>query len=109
MGNPSPLGGFIKKTVQFQGKLFTSTFLQATVDSPILGIDFLRKFNVIVSLEISQIQLACLAAVLPANVLPLAAPSASFCLSSSTPVLPPVLFPPPSATTSHSLLPYPHI
>jgi hypothetical protein len=39
--------------VQFQGKLFTSTFLQAAVTGPILGIDFLRKFNVIVSPELS--------------------------------------------------------
>jgi hypothetical protein len=40
MANPSPLGVFIKKTVQFQGKLFTSTFLEAAVARPILGIDF---------------------------------------------------------------------
>jgi hypothetical protein len=40
-GQPIPSWGFIKKTVQFQGKLFTSTFLQAAVASPILGIDFL--------------------------------------------------------------------
>jgi hypothetical protein len=40
MTNPSPLGVLLKKTVQFQGKLFTSTFLQAAVASPILGIDF---------------------------------------------------------------------
>jgi hypothetical protein len=37
---PIPSWGFIKKTVQFQGQLFTSTFLQAAVASPILGIDF---------------------------------------------------------------------
>jgi hypothetical protein len=67
--------------VQFQGKLFTSTFLQAAVAGPILGIDFLRKFKVIVSPEISQIQFACSAAALLANLLPSAAPSASFCLS----------------------------
>jgi hypothetical protein len=48
-----PFWGFIKKTVQFQGKLFTSTFLQAAVAGPILGIDFLRKFKVIVSLQLS--------------------------------------------------------
>jgi hypothetical protein len=42
--------------VQFQGKLFTSTFLQAAVAAPILGMDFLTKFKVIVSPEISQIQ-----------------------------------------------------
>jgi hypothetical protein len=39
-GQPIPSGGFIQKTVQFQGKLFTSHFLQATVAGPILGIDF---------------------------------------------------------------------
>ncbi len=39
-GQPIPSWGFIKKTVQFQGKLFTSTFLQAAVAGPILGIDF---------------------------------------------------------------------
>jgi hypothetical protein len=40
MVSPSPLGVLLKKTVHFQGKLFTSTFLQAAVVSPILGIDF---------------------------------------------------------------------
>ncbi len=39
--------------MQFQGKLLTSTFLQATVAGPILGIDFLMKLKVIVSPEIS--------------------------------------------------------
>jgi hypothetical protein len=38
MGNLSPLGVSLKK--QFKGKLFTATFLQATVAGPILGIDF---------------------------------------------------------------------
>jgi hypothetical protein len=52
--------------VQFQGKLFTSTFLQVAVAGPILGIDFVRKFKFIVSPEISQIQFACSAAALPA-------------------------------------------
>jgi hypothetical protein len=89
---PIPSWGFIKKTVQFQGKLFTSTFLQATVAGPILDIDFARKFKVIVSPEISQIQFACSAAALPANILPSAAPSALFFLSSLTPV--------PALTTS---------
>jgi hypothetical protein len=46
--------GFLSKKLQFQGKLFTSTFLQAAVAGPILGIDFLRKFKVIVSPEISR-------------------------------------------------------
>jgi hypothetical protein len=76
------LGFYLKKTVQFQGKLLTSTFLQATVAGPILDIDFVRKFKVIVSPEISQIQFACSAAALPANILPSAAPSALFfCLA----------------------------
>jgi hypothetical protein len=55
MAIPSPLGVLFNKTVQFQGKLFT-TFLQAAVAGPIPGIDFLRKFEDIVSPEISQIQ-----------------------------------------------------
>ncbi len=41
-GQPIPFWGFIKKNVQFQGKLFTSSFLQAAMAGPILGIDFLR-------------------------------------------------------------------
>jgi hypothetical protein len=61
MANPSPRGASFKK-LQFQGKLFTATFLQAAVAGPILGIDFLRKFKVIVSPELSQIQFACSAA-----------------------------------------------
>jgi hypothetical protein len=76
-GQPIPSWGFIKKTVQFQGKLFTSTFLQAAVADPILGIDFLRKFKVIVSPELSQIQFACSAAAPSAHILPSAAPSAN--------------------------------
>jgi hypothetical protein len=101
--------GFYLKKLQFQGKLFTSTFLQAAVASPILGIDFLQKFKVIVSPEISQIQFACSAAAPPANILPPAAPPASHCLSSLTPVLAPVLIPPPTATTSSQPQPYLHI
>jgi hypothetical protein len=99
MANPSPLGALLKK-LQFQGKLFTSTILQAAVASLILGIDFLRKFKVIVSLELSQIQFACSAAALSAHILPSAALPASYCLSSSTPVPAPVLIQPPTATTS---------
>jgi hypothetical protein len=53
MGNISPLGVSFKKTVQFQGELFTATFLQAAVAGPILGIDFFRKFKVTVSPEIN--------------------------------------------------------
>jgi hypothetical protein len=81
-GQPIPSWGFIQKTVQFQGILFTSTFLQAAVAGPILGIDFLRKFKVIVSPELSQIQFACSAAASPAHILPPAAPPASYCSSS---------------------------
>jgi hypothetical protein len=50
-----PSWGFIQKTVQIQGKFFTSSFLQAAVAGPILGIGFLRKFKVTVVLEINQI------------------------------------------------------
>ncbi len=38
-----PLLGFIQKAVQFQGKLFTWTFLQALVAGPILSIFFLKR------------------------------------------------------------------
>jgi hypothetical protein len=81
-GQPIPSWGFIQKIVQFQGKLFTSTFLQATVAGPILGIDFLRKFKFTVSPKLSQIQFACSAAALPAHILPPAAPPALYCSSS---------------------------
>ncbi len=100
-GQPIPSWGFIKKTVQFQGKLFTSSFLQAAAAGPILGIDFLRKFKVRVSPEINQIQFACTAAAPPAPYLPTAASPASPCLFSSPPV--PALVPvqlPATATSS---------
>ncbi len=42
-GQPIPSRGFVKKTVQFQGKLFSSQFLQAAVAGPILGIVFLKR------------------------------------------------------------------
>ncbi len=91
-GQPIPSLGFIKKTVQFQGKLFTSTFLQAAVAGPILGIDFLRKFKVTVAPEISQIQFACTKAASPASSsLLAAASSALLSLPSAPPV--PVLVP----------------
>ncbi len=110
MGNLSRLGVSLKKTVQFQGKLFTSSFLQAAVAGPILGIDFLRKFKVTVIPEINQIQFACIAAARP----PLfflqrfrpppslfsAASSASPCLFSSPQVPAPVPIQLPTATTS---------
>jgi hypothetical protein len=60
-----PSWEFIQKTVQFQGEFFTSSFLQAAVAGPILGINFLRKFKFTVVPEINQIQFACTAATLP--------------------------------------------
>ncbi len=51
--------------------------------SPILGIDFLRKFKVIVAPEINQIQFACTAAASPAPYLTSVAPPDSPCLFSS--------------------------
>ncbi len=65
-GQPIPSWGFIQKTVQFQGKLFTSSFLQAAVAGPILGIDFLKKFKVKVVPETSQVVSACTVAASPA-------------------------------------------
>ncbi len=47
--------------VQFQGKLFTPSFLQAAVAGPFLGIDFLRKLRITVAPEDSQIMFACMA------------------------------------------------
>jgi hypothetical protein len=60
-GQPIPTRGFVSKTVQFQGKLFTAEFLQAAVAGPILGIDFLRKFRITVAPETSQVLFACMA------------------------------------------------
>jgi hypothetical protein len=65
-GQPIPSWCFIQKTVQVQDKYYTSSFLQAAVAGPILGIDFLRKFKVTAVPEISQIQFACTAAAPPA-------------------------------------------
>jgi hypothetical protein len=42
-GQPIPSWGFIQKNLQFQGKLFTPSFLQAAVASPILGKTFLEN------------------------------------------------------------------
>jgi hypothetical protein len=50
MGYQSPLGDS-SQTVQFQSKLFTSSFLQAAVAGAILGIDFLSKFRIPVATE----------------------------------------------------------
>jgi hypothetical protein len=71
-GQPIPSWGFVQKTVQFHGKLFSSQFLQAAVAGPILGIDFLRKFKATVAPETSQILFACTAVALsaPKSVLP---------------------------------------
>ncbi len=86
--------------MQFQGKLFTSSFLQAAVASPILGIDFLRKFKVTVAPEINQILFACTAAASLAPYLPPAAPPTSSCLFSSPPVPASVPIQLPAAVTS---------
>jgi hypothetical protein len=64
---PIPSWGFITETVQFQGIMFTSSFLQAAVAGLILGIDFLRRFKITVVPETSQILFACTAAALPAR------------------------------------------
>jgi hypothetical protein len=48
-GKPIPTWGYISKTVQFQGRSFQHSFLQAAVAGPILGIDFLKQFNVTVA------------------------------------------------------------
>jgi hypothetical protein len=61
-GQPIHSWGFVKKTVQFQGKLFSSQFLQAAVASPILGVDFLRRLIFIVAPGTSQIFFSCTAA-----------------------------------------------
>jgi hypothetical protein len=99
-GHPIPSWGFIQKTVQFQGKFFTASFLQAAVAGPILGIDFLRKFKVTVCPDTNQIQFACTAAASSAPKLFTDASSASSCLFSPTPVPAPVLIQPPAAATS---------
>ncbi len=100
-GKPISSWGFIQKTVQFQGKLFASTFLQATVAGPILGIDILRKFKITVAPEISQIQFACTTVASPApSCLFSAASSVLPCLPSLPPVPAPVPTQLPAATTS---------
>jgi hypothetical protein len=72
MDSLSTLGDSLKKTVQFEGKLFSLQFLQAAVAGPILGVDFLRRFKVIVAPETSQIFFSCTAAALfePQSFLP---------------------------------------
>jgi hypothetical protein len=66
-GLPIPSWGFVSKSVQFLGKLFSSTFLQAPAAGPILGIDFLKKIHNTVALMNSQILFACAATVPPAT------------------------------------------
>jgi hypothetical protein len=58
-GQPIPSWVFTQRTVQFQGKLFTSSFLQAAVAGPILGNDFLRKLKVKVVPETSHFLFTC--------------------------------------------------
>jgi hypothetical protein len=60
-GQPILPWGFVKRIVQFHGKLYSSQFLQAAVAGPILDIDFLRKFKVTVAPETSQILFDCTA------------------------------------------------
>jgi hypothetical protein len=48
-GLPIPTWGTVTKNVRFQGKTFKHTFLQAAVAGPILGIDFLKQFNVTIA------------------------------------------------------------
>jgi hypothetical protein len=91
---PIPSWGFIQRTVQFQGKFFTSSFLQAAVAGSILGIDFLRKIKVKIVPETSYVLFACTAA----------ASSVSPRLSSSVPeAVPPFAWPtssqPPAIST----------
>ncbi len=82
-GLPIPSWGFVSKSVQFQGKLFTAKFLQVAVAGPILGINFLRKFRITVTPETSQVLFVCTAmapaaAELPLpSVLPIVEPSIS--------------------------------
>jgi hypothetical protein len=87
-GQLIPSWGFIKKTVQFKGKFFTSSFLQAAAAGPILDIDFLRKFKVTVVPEINQIQFACTAAASPSPYLPTAASPTPSLLSATSSALP---------------------
>jgi hypothetical protein len=82
-GQSIPSWGFVSKTVQFQGKLFTAIFLQAAVASPILGFDFLRQFRITVAPETSQVLFACTVTApaatksFLANISPIAEPSVS--------------------------------
>jgi hypothetical protein len=57
-GKPIPTWGLISKVLQFQGYSFKHSFLQATVAGPILGIDFLKQFNVTVATGSNKILFA---------------------------------------------------
>jgi hypothetical protein len=57
-----PIWGFVSKTVQFQGKLFTSQFMQSVIAGHILGIIFWRKLKSLIAPETSQVLFACEAA-----------------------------------------------
>jgi hypothetical protein len=81
-GQPIPSWGFIQRTVQFQGKLLTSSFLQAAVAGPIL-----RKFKVKVVPETSQVLFAYT----------VAASSVPSCLPSSAPEAVPLFARPTSS------------
>jgi hypothetical protein len=90
-GQPILSWGFVSKTIQFQGKLFTAKFLQAAVAGPILGIDFLRKFRITVAPETSQalfagtaMDPAAAAPPLP-SVLPIVEPSVSIPVTQKIP------------------------
>jgi hypothetical protein len=93
MGKQSP-PGFSSQTVQFQGKMFTFSFLQAAVAGPILGIDFLGKLKITVATEISQILFACTAAPLPAK--PFFLVLLSLSAATPAPLGPPDSSPPPA-------------
>ncbi len=82
--------GIHHKTDQFQGKLFTSSFLLAADAGPILDIDFLRKFRITVAPETSQIMFACTVAAQPTT-----KPSLpNFCQYTAEPPTPPRTTPP---------------
>jgi hypothetical protein len=100
MANPSPLGVLFKKLSNFKANFLHQLFCKPLWPAPFWALTFFRKFKVIVSPELRQIQFACSAAAPPANILPSAAPPTSYCLSSSTLVPGPVLILPPTATTS---------
>ncbi len=101
---PIPLWGFITKTVQFQGKLFTSNFLLPTFCKQLLLVPFwtlisFKRFRITVAAETSQIMFACMAAAHPT-----AKPSMpSFCkCAAGPPALPGITPPPPTSQAKGS-------